>query len=557
LKSSATTDEERAAAAADRKPEAAGSRTSAEPLEERSAAPDADYRAIFQAVNDAIFVHDMDNGKILDVNPKMCEMYGYRAEEARRLDVEAVSAGKPPYTQEEALRWVRKAVEEGPQLFEWRAKDKRGRLFWVEVNLKRVRLNDRERLLAVVRDITERKRMQDIQRRLEAKIQQTQRLESLGVLAGGIAHDFNNLLVAILGYTDLALADLSAESPVRGDIEQIRKASLRAAELTNQMLAYSGRGRFVVKAINLNDLVSEMSHLLKRAISKKAALRFHLDPSLPPITADPAQLSQVVMNLLTNASEALGDDNGVITVSTGFLTADAAYLSETFPAASLREGAYVYLEVSDTGCGMDPATREKIFDPFFSTKFTGRGLGLAAVLGIVRGHRATMKVYSEKGKGTTFKILFPRRGASRKKTPEPLPGQAAAEPLASTVTLLVIDDEPSVRQTAKALLQKQGFSVLTAQDGREGVQRFREHADRIDVVLLDMTMPGMNGDEVFRELRQIRPGVRVILSSGYNEQDATNRFTGKGLAGFIRKPYGLNDLTAAIRKLLDPGGGTV
>jgi len=556
MKSPETTREQRTAEPEEEKtPAAPGLLTEHPPLTVKPAAPDADYRAIFHAVNDAIFVHDMDTGRILDVNRKMCQMYGYKPEEVRQLDVGALSAGKPPYAQEDALRWIRKTVEGQPQLFEWRAKHKRGSLFWIEVNLKRVRLGDQERLLAVVRDITERKRMEETQRRLEAKIQQAQRLESLGVLAGGVAHDFNNLLVAILGYTDLALAGLPPESPVRGDIEQIRKASIRAAELTNQMLAYSGRGRFVVKAINLNDLVGEMTHLLERVISKKAALRFHLDPALPPITADPAQIGQVVMNLLTNASEALGDDTGVITLGTGALTADAAYLSATFPAASLREGPYVYLEVSDTGCGMDETTREKIFDPFFSTKFTGRGLGLAAVLGIVRGHRGTIQVYSEKGKGTTFKVLFPRGGASMETGSEPLLREDAPGHRTAAGTLLVIDDEPGVRDAARAMLERQGFFVLTAQDGPEGIQRFREHAESIAAVLLDMTMPRMGGEVVFRELRRIRPGVRVILCSGYNEQDATSRFPGKGLAGFIRKPYGLGELIGVIRRVLEPGEG--
>jgi two-component system, cell cycle sensor histidine kinase and response regulator CckA len=521
---------------------------------EASPAPDATYRSIFNAANDAIFVHHMETGVLLDVNRKMCEMYGYTVEEARQLDVEALSAGVPPYTQKEALRWIRKAVEGEPQLFEWRARDKQGNLFWVEVNLKRVWIEDRERLLAVVRDITERKRMEEMHRKLETKIQQTQRLESLGILAGGIAHDFNNLLVAILGYTDLVLADLSPESPVRTDIERIRKASLRAAELTNQMLAYSGKGRFVIRSVQLNELVNEMSHLLKRSISKKASLRFDLAPDLPAIAADPAQLTQVVMNLLTNASEAIGDENGVITVSTGSLTADAAYLAETFLKTPLREGPYVYLEVSDTGCGLDEATREKIFDPFFSTKFTGRGLGLAAVLGIVRGHNGAIQVYSEKGTGTTFKVLFPVSPGTRTETaPEPVPPGKTLEPRFEAGTVLVIDDELSVRETARAMLERNGFSVRTAGDGREGVEIFREHADEIRVVLLDMTMPYMNGEEVFRELRRIRPRARVILSSGYNEQDATNRFAGKGLAGFIRKPYGLSDLISAVRRVLDPG----
>jgi len=509
-----------------------------------------DYRSIFNAANDAIFVHDMETGRILDVNRKMCELYGYTVQEALRLDVGALSSGQPPCAQEDALRWIRKAVEGEPQLFEWQARRKDGSLFWVEVNLKRARIGHRERLLAVVRDISERRRMQEMHRKLEAKIQQTQRLESLGVLAGGIAHDFNNLLVAILGYTDLALAGLSRQSPVRADIEQVRKASLRASELTNQMLAYSGKGRFQVRSVNLNEMVNEMTHLLRGAVSKRAALRLDLDPALPSIAADPAQLSQVVMNLLTNASEAIGDTDGVITISTGTLRADATYPAESYLGTPVRQGAYVCLEVSDTGCGMDEATRHRIFDPFFSTKFTGRGLGLAAVLGIVHGHGGAVNVCSEKGRGTTFKVLFPQGGAGRECGAPPSAPAQAAKPAAFAGTVLVIDDEPSVRETAQAMLERHGFTVLTAADGKEGVLRFRERPDAIDLVVLDMTMPRMSGEEVFRELRRIRPGVRVILSSGYNEQDATARFLGKGLAGFIRKPYGLDALLSSVRNAL-------
>jgi PAS domain S-box-containing protein len=545
--------EELEARIAELEQQVAGLRTAGEREEKGAATPDATYRSIFNAVNDAIFVHDMETGKLLDVHLKMCEMYGYSVEEARQLDVEALSAGEPSFTQEKALEWIHKAARGEPQIFEWRARDKQGRTFWTEVNLKRVWIGDRDRLLAVVRNITERKRMEEMHRKLEAKIQQTQRLESLGILAGGIAHDFNNLLVAILGYTDLVLADLAPGSPVRIDIERIRKASLRAADLTNQMLAYSGKGHFLVQAVDPNELVNEMTHLLKRSISKKAALRFDLAPDLPAVFADSAQLSQVVMNLLTNASEAIGDQSGVITVSTGSITADAAYLADICLDTPLPEGPYVYLEVSDTGCGLDAATRDRIFDPFFSTKFTGRGLGLSAVLGIVRGHNGAVKIYSEKGKGTTFKVLFPATSATeREAAPEPLrPGGMPAQGFEAG-TVLVIDDEVSVLETARAMLERHGFSVLTAGDGREGVETFRVHADEIRVVLLDMTMPYMNGEEVFRELRRIRPRARVILSSGYNELDATNRFAGKGLAGFIRKPYGMNDLISAVRRVLDP-----
>jgi CheY-like chemotaxis protein len=316
------------------------------------------------------------------------------------------------------------------------------------------------------------------------------------------------------------------------------------------MLAYSGRGKFALQSIRLSEVVEEMTHLLEVSISKKCALKFCFPHKLPYIEGDVTQVRQVIMNLIINASEAIGDQSGVITVSTGVVDCDHAYLSETYLVDDLPPGTYVYLEVADTGCGMTPEVRSRIFDPFFTTKFTGRGLGLAAVLGIIRGHRGAIKVYSEVGRGTTFKALFPvpkQEGTSAAKA------AAAPEVWHGTGTILVIDDERVVRELAKEVLGKIGFTVLTASDGREGLEVFRARVNEICLVLLDLTMPHMDGEETFRDLRRGRSDVRVILSSGYNEQDATQRFTGKGLAGFIHKPYRAEDLTEAVRKALEPG----
>ncbi len=401
-------------------------------------------------------------------------------------------------------------------------------------------------------DITSERRAEEARHKLEAQIQHTQKLESLGVLAGGIAHDFNNILVGILGNADLALLDMSHVSPARETVEEIKKAAIRASELTNQMLAYSGKGRFLIEPIFLNELIVEMGHMLKLTISKKASLKFDFDDNLPPIEADAAQIRQIVMNLITNASDALGDKNGIITITTSLMDIDKEYL-ETFVADDkLPEGLYVSIEVSDTGCGMDSETLSKIFDPFFTTKFTGRGLGMSAVLGIVRGHKGAIKIYSEPGKGTTFRVLFP----ASKQTEAPKEN-TSAERLKSPLgqgTVLVVDDEPSVRTVVKRMLEKSGFDVLTANDGREGLERFKEHADEICLVILDMTMPYMNGEEVFREIKKIRKDIRVILSSGFNEQDATNRFAGKGLAGFIQKPFQIGKLLEKIREVMNGGG---
>ncbi|MCK4284486.1 MAG: response regulator, partial [Candidatus Brocadiae bacterium] len=397
----------------------------------------------------------------------------------------------------------------------------------------------------VARDITER-------RRLDARMQQAQKLESLGVLAGGVAHDFNNLLTGVLGNAGLALMDLPRESPARESVEQIEKSARSAAELASQMLAYSGRGRFVVESLNLSKLVREMQHLLKSVVSKKAILKWELADDLPPVEGDATQFRQVIMNLTINASEAIGDGDGVITVRTGTIRADGAYLSGTYLAEELPEGPYVCLEVSDTGSGMDAETRHKVFDPFFSTKFTGRGLGLAAVLGIVRGHRGAIKVYSEPGSGSAFKVLLP---ASKGVTVEGCEqSEVPATEWHGSGTILVVDDEEAVQSVTSTVLKACGFSVLTAKSGREAIEVMRDSPEEIAAVLLDLTMPGMSAEDVFTELRRIRQGVPIILSSGYTEQDAVSRLAGKDLAGFIQKPYEVARLLAKLREVLEAPG---
>ncbi len=402
-------------------------------------------------------------------------------------------------------------------------------------------------ILCLFVDITARKRVEEEQYRLEDKLRQAQKLESLGVLAGGIAHDFNNLLTSVLGYADLALLDLSPFALARHNVEQIVLSARRAADLTRQLLAYSGKGRFIVEPVQLALVVEEMSHLLEVSIAKKCTLRFHFTPDIPAIQADVTQLRQVIMNLILNASEAIGEQNGVISITTGAMYCDRDYLAQTYFDQDLPDGIYVYLEVSDTGIGMPQDVHAKIFDPFFTTKLTGRGLGLAAVLGIVRGHGGAIKVYSEPGRGTTFKVLFPGVHQSDEMPQRPL---QTGESWKGQGTVLVVDDEEAVRTIAQRMLERMGFIVYTATDGYDGVTLFQAHADEIHLVLLDMTMPRMDGEEVFRELRRLRPEVLVVLTSGYNEQDAINRFSGKGLAGFIQKPYQYEELRTMLHDVL-------
>ncbi len=401
------------------------------------------------------------------------------------------------------------------------------------------------------RDITERRLAEEQRLQLERRSQHSQKLESLGVLAGGIAHDFNNLLVAVLGNAELALMDMPAGAAGREAVLDIRRAALRASDLTNQLLAYSGKGRFVVEPVDLNALVRDMGRLLSVSISKRAALQYDLAENLPAVEADAAQIRQVVMNLVTNASEAIesAHHDGSITMRTRLLKADRDLLRGTDLGDQLPAGTYIALEIADDGCGMTEDVRQRLFDPFFTTKFQGRGLGMAAVQGIVRGHRGTLTIDTAPDRGTAITVLLPAASA--------IATEHADEPFATPTTwrgrgtALVVDDDENVLQFTRRVLERQGFTVLTAPNGAEALDLFAGHRDTVVLVVLDLTMPVMDGEETFLALQRLRPGLPVVLASGYNEQDATSRFAGQGLAGFVKKPYRIDELVAAVKTAIE------
>lgn len=390
------------------------------------------------------------------------------------------------------------------------------------------------------RDVTERKRG-------EQAMLQTQKLESLGVLTGGIAHDFNNLLVGILSNAGLALLELPQDSPARQTIQGIEMASQRAADLIKQLLAYSGRGHVLVEQIDLNSVVEEMAHLLQVSIGKTAAIKFNFSPNLPAVEADATQIRQVVMNLVVNASEAIGANSGVITIKTGVISADRNYFTNACLEPEILAGEYAFLEIADTGSGMDAETQAKIFDPFFTTKFTGRGLGLAAVLGIIRSHKGGIKIFSGPDQGTKFLILLPCAAAH---VELPSVREMSVQPASNGGAVLVIDDDETARTVTAKVLQKFGYTPLLAADGGSGIEIFRNNAHDIACVLLDLTMPHPDGEEVFNEIRRIKSDATVLLMSGYTEQEATQRFAGRGLAGFLHKPYHPQDLYRQLQKVL-------
>ena len=401
-------------------------------------------------------------------------------------------------------------------------------------------------------DLTERKRAEVERLEMERRLLHAQKLESLGVLAGGIAHDFNNLLTAILGNLELAMMDISDVSPARESLLDARAATRRAADLTRQMLAYSGRGRFQIRSVNLSEVVREMAQLLKVSIGKTATLQLHLDAHLPRIQADVAQVQQVVMNLITNASEALDDRVGSITITTSVRDCDEACLAASRLAEKAAPGRYVALVVTDTGCGMDESVQQRLFEPFFTTKFTGRGLGMSAVLGVVRGHKGAICIESAPGAGTTIRVLFPIEEPDD--APHPKEGPECEPPNESPTTLvegmiLLVDDEESVRRVAERMLTRVGFAVVCAEDGEVALRVLEQHKSRITCVLLDLTMPKMDGPATLAALRRIHSTVPVILASGYDQQELTSRMQGIGFAGFAQKPYHRETLLALIQQV--------
>ena len=394
------------------------------------------------------------------------------------------------------------------------------------------------------------KRQEEVKRqKMEKNLRETQKLESLGVLAGGIAHDFNNILTGILGNVDLALDDLSPASPVRNYIEYVQKEAKRAAELSNQMLVYSGKGKFVIEYIDVNEIIKEMTHMLRVSISKHHIIKYDLAKNLSSVEVDITQIRQVIMNLIINASEAMGENSGLISVTTGAKECDRHYFKNMYLNEDIPGGLYNFIEVGDTGVGMDEETIKKIFDPFFTTKFTGRGLGMSAVLGIIRGHKGAINIESKPGKGTKFTIHLPASGKtlSTIKTDR----EEIAASWRGSGTVMVVDDEETIREMGKMMLQKIGFNVITAYDGQEAVEIFRSRKDEIDCILLDLTMPRMNGEECFHELRKIRKDIRVVIYSGYSKEETAQKFVNQGVNEFLQKPFKLITLRDKMRTVFE------
>ncbi len=514
--------------------------------ERRANAALLDLQLVIATMRQGFATVSYETGNIESANAAMGLLHGYTSQELTGFPAAQLLTGTER-ERRQCLSEIRDSADaEGFWEGELRSLRKDGSLTYSSLRVNRHLSGERKFFSFIQTDITQQKLMQAEAEAFQSKLLQAQKLESLGVLAGGVAHDFNNLLTGILGNASLAMDSLSPVSPVRLQIEQVVKAGERAADLTRQLLAYSGKGRFIVEPVDLSALAEETRQLVQLSVPKSIQLKMNLKKGLPLVEADTAQLQQLLMNLVINGAEAMGEEPGTVQVTTGTQQLEERDISAAFASDHLKPGLYVFVEVQDTGCGMSEETKRQIFDPFFTTKFTGRGLGLAAALGIVRGHGGTIKVYSVPKMGSTFKVFLPvAKDQTLANT-----GKTEAVGLNGRGTVLVVDDEDVVRNITKMALAHYGYDVQLAENGLRGVEKFEQSPELFSAVLLDLTMPIMGGEEAFRRLRDIRPDVPVVLTSGFNEQEAVRRFAGKRLAGFLQKPFTAQQLAQAIRNAL-------
>ncbi len=488
----------------------------------------------------------------LEVDEIWADQLGYRLDELSPVAIDTFFETLHPDDLGVSQRELEKHLHGESEFYECRLRflHKQGHWVWILARGKVVEWaadGSASRMLGTHYDISEI--MEAEQRRLDLETQmlQTQKLESLGVLAGGIAHDFNNILMVIQGHVELALLESPGNGELSDSMGQIKTATDQAADLCAQMLAYSGRGSFLIGSVRIDDLVREAIPLLQSSVTRRVQLSPQCENEVQPFRGDPTQIRQVLMNLVINAAEAMEPSGGVVEILMG---------TRTYPVVpvrcegdSLPPGTYTCLQVKDTGCGMDDEGRRRIFEPFYTTKFTGRGLGMSAVQGIVRAHGGGLQLESAPGQGSTFTLLFPVSESDLDGTGDS--GSQRSSDFTGTGVVLAVDDEPVVLRLAHNMLERIGFEVLDAEGGQAAVELYAQHRDKIRGVFLDLTMPGMDGEETLKKLRAIDPEARVLICSGFSEKEIERRFFGKGLGGFLHKPYTMGDLRRALSKLFE------
>ncbi len=493
------------------------------------------YRRLVELAREGIWEIDRDAVTVY-VNPAMARMLGYTADEMIGCDLASFMDERGRRISERNLARRRRGIEELHD-FEFVTKTGQRIITTMATSPLYDEDGDYSGALAGVIDVTER-------RRFEQEMLHTQKLESLGVLAGGIAHDFNNLLQAVIGNAELALQDVGENALACESLFEIQRAAGRATDLCRQMLAYAGKGRVRREDVDVAALVVEMAEILKVSLSKKAAFTVEVAADLPVISGDSSQIGQIVMNLITNASEALGDDEGSVKVVAKAENLTAASADQGFPLGQLTPGLHVVLTVTDTGCGMREGSRQRIFDPFFTTKFAGRGLGLAAVLGIVKSHGGGIEVQSTPQQGTTVTVALPAHAAEIRE----LPGAESpgAEVGSRALNILVAEDEPGVQRVLLRLLDRLGHTVQLAVNGQEALDYHAIHGETIDLIMLDLTMPVMGGKEAMKEIRGVDHEVPIIICSGFPAEDIAREFGSEQPQFYLQKPFDVAELQSAL-----------
>ncbi len=512
-----------------------------EDVTDRKRAAEAKYRRLFESAKDGILIVDGITGEITDANPYLLDLMGYSLPD---LVGQRFSHALPLLDGGNAERaWDRIGREGVVRFSEVTIRARDSRRVETEIIANHYWEGEQPMVEFNLRDITERKRF-------EQQLLQTAKLESLGVLAGGIAHDFNNLLTGIMGNASLALSEAPAESSYQGSLKEVVLASQRAADLTGQMLAYAGKGRYVVRPINFSELVRDIGILVRSSVPKWVGLDLRLGEGQPPVQGDASQLQQVLMNLVINGAESIPPSRpGCVRVKTRVTQISPGEPNHHVPGQPLKPGSYLSLQVTDNGAGMERGVLQRIFDPFFSTKFTGRGLGLAAVQGIIRAHNGLIRVKSVVGRGTSFRVLLP---VAKGQVAVPALSKVAFRDLRGTGLVLVVDDEPIVMQMAQKALVSHGYQVLTAENGEVAVRIVRERPD-LNLMILDRTMPVMGGDEAFGKVREWNSDLPIIFSSGFDAVDAMQGVREGEPVSFIKKPYTAEALLRAVKTALGEG----
>jgi PAS domain S-box-containing protein len=515
-------------------------------IEQALARKEQDYQEVFNATNEGIIIHDAKTGKIVDVNVPFLRMFGLNSQQIPGMTVQALSQGLPPFNQQEGEKRIQLAITEGPQTFEWHCQRSDGELFWAEVALKKARVGGVDRVIGVLRNVDDRKKMEEQRAEYEKRFQQAQKMEAIGTLAGGVAHDFNNILSAVLGYAELARDEIPVDSRAADHLQEVTRAGNRAKELVKQILTFSRHNQPQQKTVLMQVIVHEAVKLLRASIPTTIEIDVDVDENCEAVLADPTQLHQIVMNLCTNAYHAMRDGGGHLTLRLVNVTLKDSL--EVAAGGSLAAGEYIKFTVGDTGIGIEADVCKKIFEPYFTTKSKGEGsgMGLSVVLGIVTHLEGGLTVSSMPGAGTIFDVYIPVNSQIVNSVVE----QEQQSVERSTGSILFVDDEQVLADLGKNILERCGYSVIAETDSQKALELFRCETEKFDLIMTDLNMPHMDGLALISECRRIQPDIPVVLCTGYSERVDRDVALAKGVDEFLQKPMQRQELIESIERAL-------